>query len=939
MYHDTKEAVRWIYDEINIPNGTRGGGGQCFAPTSPTLIITLFGIRVGSRGGIQRRRGIFGVVQDYLGAVEAQGRGTLHLHLLVWLRDALTAQEMKAALQSAQFRSRIVHYINTCFHADIQEKGHQDVKRMRCMKEVGFARPVDPHQDGDWEARWERSEPKLARALQFHKKGLLEGGVLSAPEVMSYLMGWGDCITSHTYATLYWHGAEAALLWTYPWLKPIPSSRRCQTRVSHGDETSSTSGEAATSQKSPMVETPDEAEEDNNQEMDGESEAREKVDDDDLHAGFVGGDEAEDVRREHVDENSLKPQDQFEDYRHRGQELHEYSLLDFVLKTYEKRDGKGQDDEENQGAGNGRRGPGRPAHLHVPYIGRYKRNNYRMVCGMDAEVLPRIAGHWFPQHDDPPNYPFYCAAILILLRPWRNLEHLLEGLETTSFMEGFQQFCGQTSKHNLRILDNIQSYHDCAWDVNVEDPFEATSTVVWEGTTGGDPTVVMDSQGHPAEGGVWCHPVINDTTITDEMIEEAWRNTVLAAGQVSAFEASSIAERLGVFGGKEGDDSPMWKLDGVHQADQQQEKQIRSWATKLRTAVREDELFDGGEQEASSVSTNVYGRDVPPAVLGHDDYVGCGCSKEGRRKGKSQLKQRPCLSILNADQRRAHDIIARHLLQCLTEKGVSLQPLHMLVMGEGGTGKSNVIEALTETFAHFGVSNAWITTPLDQQSKKAIARKDHILAAEYVIIDELSMIDKTQLHALDAIMRAIRNKEGVDNVDLPFGGSSYAWSTRLSTKWFREQKWYANDRVWQGLLQRLRSVEDVDDVTNEPATKSMKLALAAGGCGDSEEGYPLMVPVGYDILQHAFIFVRLSPGLIPLMPLHRTITDVTLTGELLKVHRWQYAIVPGHAFTDYKAQGQTLEAVIVDLAEPPGQKLDPFHAYVALSRQRGWDCI
>ena len=42
-----------------------------------------------------------------------------------------------------------------------------------------------------------------------------------------------------------------------------------------------------------------------------------------------------------------------------------------------------------------------------------------------------------------------------------------------------------------------------------------------------------------------------------------------------------------------------------------------------------------------------------------------------------------------------------------------------------------------------------------------------------------------------------------------------------------------------------------------------------------------------------------------------------------------------YAFTDYRAQGQTLEPVIVNIGPPPYGRLTPFNVYVALSRGTG----
>ena len=57
------------------------------------------------------------------------------------------------------------------------------------------------------------------------------------------------------------------------------------------------------------------------------------------------------------------------------------------------------------------------------------------------------------------------------------------------------------------------------------------------------------------------------------------------------------------------------------------------------------------------------------------------------------------------------------------------------------------------------------------------------------------------------------------------------------------------------------------------------------------------------------------------------------------VKRWQYPITPAYAFTDYRAQGQTIPWVIVDIGRLPTGSLTLFNLYVALSRSRGRDTI
>ncbi|KZT03540.1 uncharacterized protein LAESUDRAFT_636720, partial [Laetiporus sulphureus 93-53] len=55
--------------------------------------------------------GVFGYVNAYFGTVESQGRGTLHLHMLIWLKDSPTSDEMSSLLRTEEFRQKMVAFI------------------------------------------------------------------------------------------------------------------------------------------------------------------------------------------------------------------------------------------------------------------------------------------------------------------------------------------------------------------------------------------------------------------------------------------------------------------------------------------------------------------------------------------------------------------------------------------------------------------------------------------------------------------------------------------------------------------------------------------------------------------------------------------------------------------------------------------------------------
>ena len=79
-----------------------------------------------------------------------------------------------------------------------------------------------------------------------------------------------------------------------------------------------------------------------------------------------------------------------------------------------------------------------------------------------------------------------------------------------------------------------------------------------------------------------------------------------------------------------------------------------------------------------------------------------------------------------------------------------------------------------------------------------------------------------------------------------------------------------------------------------------------------------------------------EPGLIPLFPTEVLFNIKYRQNPKTKILRRQYPIC---AFTDHKAQGQTLEHVLIDIGTTKKFPVTPFSAYVALSRSRGRDSV
>lgn len=59
-----------------------------------TVLQELLGIKgYGAYQGLVHEKGIFGFVNAFIGTVEAQGHGTLHLHMLLWLKGSVMSAQ------------------------------------------------------------------------------------------------------------------------------------------------------------------------------------------------------------------------------------------------------------------------------------------------------------------------------------------------------------------------------------------------------------------------------------------------------------------------------------------------------------------------------------------------------------------------------------------------------------------------------------------------------------------------------------------------------------------------------------------------------------------------------------------------------------------------------------------------------------------------------
>lgn len=58
--------------------------------------------------------GILGPVQTYYGMVEAQNRGSLHLHAFIWLKNSVHPNDFAKKIEDKNFANRLLEYVCNC---------------------------------------------------------------------------------------------------------------------------------------------------------------------------------------------------------------------------------------------------------------------------------------------------------------------------------------------------------------------------------------------------------------------------------------------------------------------------------------------------------------------------------------------------------------------------------------------------------------------------------------------------------------------------------------------------------------------------------------------------------------------------------------------------------------------------------------------------------
>ncbi|THU84820.1 hypothetical protein K435DRAFT_686836, partial [Dendrothele bispora CBS 962.96] len=121
---DEDVSTSWI--QSKLLSGNPFIGSEFFDLYIRTFIRTLLAYDPDTP---EREPGILGPVSAYYGCVEAQGRGSLHCHMLIWLEGSLNPNEIRdriAGGQDIEFTNRLIRYLDDTIATHIPSSADND---------------------------------------------------------------------------------------------------------------------------------------------------------------------------------------------------------------------------------------------------------------------------------------------------------------------------------------------------------------------------------------------------------------------------------------------------------------------------------------------------------------------------------------------------------------------------------------------------------------------------------------------------------------------------------------------------------------------------------------------------------------------------------------------------------------------------------------------
>ena len=481
------------------------------------------------------------------------------------------------------------------------------------------------------------------------------------------------------------------------------------------------------------------------------------------------------------------------DYMYRPTEIQNMCLYDWIRrcerKTFKsiqsntKKKTRHKGDDSNTSEDNDTSDASDETSKQAESISRLPKNMYRysqehplcdthgtIVKGDNPKTVVNFIGKPLPRCNQG-DREYYCLVMLALFKPWRSglcLKHT-----ENSWHETFNSH--EFTVRQEQLIQNFNIKYEC---LDARDDFSAQlrkeAETDWrenkqergeqKGTAGEDMLDEMDPEhieGH-------LHNQERDFSIlgaTELRRQQETRDIRLIMERTGWTETLQMKEPIA----EEKPINARKRLSGI------------DWKNKIQQ-LRQKTLEDRQTRQVTASSDNSKIHLVTPNVVKIVDRSHLE-QKSHAKEHKDTISKLSMQLKLNKDQDRAFKIVANHLVLPFSEQ------LKMYIGGMGGTGKSQVIKAITLFFAERNESQRFlivaptgtaaallagstyhsvlgINEKTGNASAKMLAQvRTRLTAVDYIFLDEVSMLSSHDLYRISAQLCKVMNKH-----ETAFGG-------------------------------------------------------------------------------------------------------------------------------------------------------------------------
>ncbi len=427
------------------------------------------------------------------------------------------------------------------------------------------------------------------------------------------------------------------------------------------------------------------------------------------------------------------------------------------------------------------------------------KTHFQMVTlPVDRRVLVPL-GPGIPRRDRKDIYPRYCRLMLILFKPWSSSHDLRE--EGQSWVDAFKRFSESAGPSILKVLDNMQILHEC--QDSRDNHYAARRAKMANASPYGfgvGSRVEDDFGGDGDTEDALLHHL--------QSLDHAWSEKVLYSNKNVA-SCIAQAERLGMFNNRgkkcvrvttDSSDAEMLVSDLANRMELvwDREYEARRAQSKLSSMEKDTPAAKSTKDPASTASKSVLndGSAFREAFDSEMTYT------PSIRQDIPAVNADQTVDVtglinkwtLNSEQSKAFRIIAEHSLE------KKRRPLRMFLGGQGGMGKSRVINALRDFFrkrnqkrrfrlalytgiAARNISGMTLHAALllnhhgrrgsdsDNQSKTSRDLVSMWQGIDYLFIDEVSMVGaKLLVQVSTALCLAKEDKTVFGGINIIFAG-------------------------------------------------------------------------------------------------------------------------------------------------------------------------